>query len=205
MSYPMQLTVLRIILVPVFYLLFAVIDPPQMFWAAIVFLIAALSDWYDGYLARRFNLMTPLGSFLDPLADKLLTSAAFVAFAAIDFVPWWMVIIVIVRDAYLTGFRMLADSIGSSVKTSYFAKLKTFFQMVYIGLILTGLSFIEQPWGVFLHSVGEILTSPVLLYWGMVVVTFLTAASAVQYTIDNWAVFPRIIRRYIFRRSPQKL
>ena len=82
MSFPTQLTVLRILLAPVFFVLFAVIDPTPYLWAALVFVVAALSDWYDGYFARLWKLTTPLGAFLDPLADKFLTSAAFIAFAS---------------------------------------------------------------------------------------------------------------------------
>ena len=118
MSFPTQLTVLRIALAPVFFLLFAASDPPLYTWAAAVFVIGALSDWYDGYFARLWKLTTPLGAFLDPLADKLLTSAALVAFAAKDFIPVWAVIIIIGRDLYVTVFRVLAQSIDQPIKTS---------------------------------------------------------------------------------------
>lgn len=203
MSFPTQLTVFRIILVPVFYLLFAVIDPPQVVWALVVFSVAAISDWYDGYFARRFNLISRLGGFLDPLADKLLTSAAFVAFAAKGYVPWWMVIIVIARDAYLTGFRVLSDTVGASVKTSYFAKWKTFFQMVYIACILSGFVLVQGSLGNFAIPLGTLLTSSDVIYWGMFIVTFLTGASAIQYTVDNWLVVRRIAKRYLSPHSQE--
>src|SRR3954462_2251177 len=98
MSFPTQLTVLRILGVTVFFILFAVVEPTPYLWATVVFVVAALSDWYDGYFARLWKLTSPMGAFLDPLADKLLTSAAFIAFAAKGLVPEWIVAIIIVRD-----------------------------------------------------------------------------------------------------------
>src|SRR5438105_10916262 len=112
MSFPTQLTVLRIVLAPIFYLLFAETTPPAYTWAAAAFFVGALSDWYDGYFARIWKLTTPLGAFLDPLADKLLTSAALIAFAAKDIIPEWMVVIIVARDIYVTVFRMLAEGIN---------------------------------------------------------------------------------------------
>jgi CDP-diacylglycerol--glycerol-3-phosphate 3-phosphatidyltransferase len=203
MSFPTQLTVLRIILVPVFYLLFAVIDPPLVLWAGIVFLVAAVSDWYDGYYARQLNLVTPLGAFLDPLADKLLTSAAFIGFASRGLIPVWMVLIVIFRDIYLTLFRMSADSVGAKVKTSFFAKMKTFTQMVFIGLVLFALT--ASSWSVGIASLTQRLIEPQTLFWVMLGVTLMTALSAGEYTYDNWHVLVNIGRRYFGRRSAQEL
>jgi len=204
MSFPTQLTVLRIILVPVFYLLIAVLDPPQLTWAGVIFLVAAVSDWYDGYYARQFNLVTPFGAFLDPLADKLLTSAAFIAFASRGLIPWWMVLIVISRDVYLTLFRMSADSVGTNMKTSYFAKMKTFTQMVFIGMVLVAL--IASTWSLPVVSpVAQWLVQPGVLFWIMLGVTLMTAISAGEYTYDNWHVLLRIGRRGFGHRSPQEL
>src|SRR4051812_3828551 len=122
MSFPTQLTVLRILLAPVFFVLFAVVEPTPYLWATSVFIVAALSDWYDGYFARLWKLTSPLGAFLDPLADKLLTSAAFIAFASKGLIPVWVVALIILRDIYATVFRIMADSIGQPIKTSSFAK-----------------------------------------------------------------------------------
>ncbi len=201
MSFPTQLTVLRIILVPVFYLLFAVLDPPQIAWAGAVFLVASLSDWYDGYYARHLNLVTPLGAFLDPLADKLLTSAAFIAFASRGLVPWWMVVVVIARDIYLTLFRMSADSVGAQLKTSFFAKMKTFTQMVFIGLVLLALIASSMPVGI--ASFTQRLVEPGTLYWFMLGVAVMTALSAGEYTYDNWHVLVSIGRRYTGQRAQE--
>ncbi len=202
MSFPTQLTVLRIILVPVFYVLFAVMDPPQVMWAAVVFVVAAMSDWYDGYYARQFNLVTRFGAFLDPLADKLLTSAAFIAFASRGLIPWWMVLIVLSRDVYLTLFRVSADSIGTNMKTSFFAKMKTFTQMVFIGMVLFGL--LASSWSIPVVSpIAQRLIEPGVLYWIMLGVTLMTAISAGEYTYDNWHVLLRIGRRGLGHRSAE--
>lgn len=203
MSFPTQLTVLRIILVPIFFLLFAVIEPAQLTWAAAIFLVAALSDWYDGYFARLLNLVTPLGAFLDPLADKLLTSAAFIAFAYRGLIPWWMVVVVLGRDIYLTAFRLRSDTLGMSIRTSVFAKIKTFVQMAFIGYVLLALTI--ASWHVGAGSQIAIAASAsAILYWAMLGVTSLTFVSAIQYTYDNWRVF-RAVSRNVFPSSTQGL
>lgn len=190
---------------PVFYVLFAVVEPAQMFWAGLVFLIAALSDWYDGYYARQYNSVTALGAFLDPLADKLLTSTALVAFSSVGLVPLWMVLIVIARDLYLTVFRIVADNIRKPVKTSYGAKIKTFMQMAFIGYVLIALIMRDGTIGVAAAQLAGTLLDLDLLYWLVSTLTVITVWTAVQYTYDNWAVWISVARRYIFRRSPQKL
>lgn len=205
MSFPTQLTVLRILLVPVFYVLFAVVEPAQMFWAGLVFLIAALSDWYDGYIARRFNSVTALGAFLDPLADKLLTSTALIAFASMDLVPMWMVLIVVARDIYLTVFRIIADNLSQPVKTSSSAKLKTFLQMSFIGYVLIALIMRDGTIGSGAASVSVALLDHETLYVLISMLGLITVWTALQYTYDNWAVWVSVTRRYILRRSPQKL
>lgn len=205
MTFPTQLTVLRILLVPVFYVLFAVVEPHEVFWAGVVFLVAALSDWYDGYVARRYNSATPLGAFLDPLADKLLTSTALVAFAAQDLIPMWMVLIIIARDLYLTVFRVIADSMRKPVKTSYAAKVKTFLQMAFIGYVLIALILQSGMIGSGAATVAVTLLDSDLLFVFITMLTGITVWTAVQYTYDNWAVWRSLTRRYILRRSPQKL
>ena len=101
MIYPNQLTVLRIILTPVFYFLFRTGDPLLVHISMGVYIVAAFTDWYDGWLARKFNYITEWGKFLDPLADKILNSAAFFAFVYLDMLELWMVIIIVIRDSLL--------------------------------------------------------------------------------------------------------
>src|SRR5690606_21497049 len=98
MVLPNQLTILRIILTPVFFILFILDNSIYKQLSLLVFIIAALTDWYDGWLARKFNYITSWGKFWDPLADKILTSSAFVGFVLIGIIDLWMVIIILLRD-----------------------------------------------------------------------------------------------------------
>ncbi|HJW28413.1 MAG TPA: CDP-diacylglycerol--glycerol-3-phosphate 3-phosphatidyltransferase, partial [Saprospiraceae bacterium] len=122
MKFPTQLTVLRILLAPLFYTFF-VLDPPQYLMSGIVFLLASITDWYDGYFARKYKLVSRFGSFLDPLADKILTSIAFIAFAAIGLIPAWTAGVIIGRDIIMTILRVAADANDIHVRTSMFAKV----------------------------------------------------------------------------------
>src|SRR3989337_3073540 len=102
MTLPNQLTVLRIILSPVFLYLFL----SDLIWmkqvSVVIYIVAAISDWYDGWLARKFNYITSWGKFWDPLADKILTSAAFIGFAVLNIVEIWMIVIILTRDFIIT-------------------------------------------------------------------------------------------------------
>jgi CDP-diacylglycerol--glycerol-3-phosphate 3-phosphatidyltransferase len=203
MSVPTQLTLFRILLVPVFYVLFVSVDPPMLGWAALAFSLAAISDWWDGEIARRYNLSTPLGAFLDPLADKLLTGVAFIAFAMKGYAAWWMVWLVLGRDVYLTVLRLAGDSLGLPVKTSYLAKIKTFVQMTFIALLLAGLLSQSGFFGITIQPLGVSLIETEILFWLMFGVTVLTVLSAVQYSWDNWSVLRTIATRYLLRRAAQ--
>ncbi|MEI8135624.1 MAG: CDP-diacylglycerol--glycerol-3-phosphate 3-phosphatidyltransferase [bacterium] len=205
MSFPTQLTVLRILLAPVFYLLFAVVEPTPYFWATVVFVVAALSDWYDGYFARLWKLTTPLGAFLDPLADKFLTSAALIAFASRGLIPDWAVIIIVARDVYVTLFRMLANAGNAPIKTSSLAKYKTFLQMVFICYILLGVLLMSGTIGASITGFGLSMMNESILYWTVFGITILTLATAIQYTYDNAQVFRIVFRRYFLKRSSQEL
>lgn len=195
----MLLTVLRIALVPVFFVLVAIMRPPEIGWAGFVFAVAAASDWWDGHFARSMNLVSPLGAFLDPLADKLLTGAAFLAFAWIAIVPWWMVAVIVARDFFLTMFRIHADRIRAPLKTSYLAKVKTFAQMTFILLVLVAMIAEQGRLGISISSYAHLLFESGVMVWLMGFVTLLTFASAVMYGYDNWAVLRGA--RYWFRRA----
>jgi len=205
MTFPTQLTVLRILLAPVFFVLFAVVEPTPYVWAAVVFVIGALSDWYDGYFARLWKLTTPLGAFLDPLADKFLTSAAFIAFASKGLIPEWTVIIIIARDIYVTIFRLLAGSIDRPIKTSSLAKYKTFFQMAFICYVLFAVLAQVGTFGNSMAAIGASMMADTILYWAVFGITMLTLLTAVQYTYDNAQVFRLVFRRYVFKSSPGEL
>jgi CDP-diacylglycerol--glycerol-3-phosphate 3-phosphatidyltransferase len=132
MVLPNQLTTLRIILTPVFVYLFLSGDSLLMQISLLVFFIAAITDWYDGWLARKFNYITTWGKFMDPLADKILTSAALFSFVYLGVLELWMVIIIVFRDFFVTGLRLFAEWKGKSFTTSKIAKVKTVVQMIYL-------------------------------------------------------------------------
>jgi CDP-diacylglycerol--glycerol-3-phosphate 3-phosphatidyltransferase len=182
MILPNQLTVLRIILTPVFFVLFLSNLPVLRQISLIIFIIAALTDWYDGWLARKFNYITSWGKFWDPLADKILTSSAFLAFVFIKVIPFWMVFIIIIRDFSITGLRAYADYKGHSFPTSRYAKWKTFIQMTFLYYIL--LVYICQSFNS-IYSGNErifaVLLNPGFIYYTMLAVTIITFHSGVTY------------------------
>jgi CDP-diacylglycerol--glycerol-3-phosphate 3-phosphatidyltransferase len=102
----------------------------------LVFFIAVLTDWYDGWHARKFKSVTKTGIFLDPLADKILTSFAFLLFYIESIMPLWMMLVIVIRDIVITLLRSYNEFHCRTMKTSYVAKVKTFVQMTYIFLIL---------------------------------------------------------------------
>lgn len=202
MKFPTQLTVLRIVLAPLFYTFF-VLDPPQYSLAAVIFIVASVTDWYDGYFARKLKLVTRFGSFLDPLADKILTSVAFIAFAATGLIPLWAAIVIISRDIVMTVLRVVADIHDLSVRTSAFAKVKTFLQMFYIILLLLVLIGTQGTFGLSVEEFSTDALASELPYWGMLIVVLLTLVTFAQYLYDNALLVRTAVSKYILRRSPQ--
>jgi CDP-diacylglycerol--glycerol-3-phosphate 3-phosphatidyltransferase len=136
MNLPNKLTISRIILAPIFLVLLLIEDVWARAFALLTFVLAALTDLYDGYLARRYHISTGFGKFMDPLADKILTSSAFVAFVALGYARVWMVLPIVVRELFITGLRSVAAYRGVMIRPSFAAKVKTFMQMLVIVLIL---------------------------------------------------------------------
>ena len=100
--------------------------------ALVIFIVASITDAYDGYFARKYNQVTPEGRFLDPLADKILISSAFISFAFIGIIEFWMVGLILFRDLFVTGLRMAVEHKGLSMVTSMIAKAKTTIQYIII-------------------------------------------------------------------------
>jgi len=186
MTLPNQLTILRIILTPIFLYLFLSKDPLLIQISIGVFFIAALTDWYDGWLARKFNYITDWGKFWDPLADKILTSTAFLGFVFVGLLELWMVILIIFRDLIVTLLRIYAESRGYNFVTSYYAKWKTVFQMVflyYLLLLYGGLNTIEVYTGN--EKLFSQLSNKNLIYVIMMLITVITVHSGVTYLLKN--------------------
>lgn len=186
MVLPNQLTVLRIILTPIFLYFFLSDDPVMIQISSVIFVIAAITDWYDGWLARKFNYITDWGKFLDPLADKILTLTAFYGFVVIDVIPFWMVIIIIIRDMGITLLRIFAEIKKKSFATSRAAQWKTFIQMffLYYLLIIYTLRTIEpvynwNPW------LFDLLFNQEIIYYVMLVITIFTLYTGIQYLVKN--------------------
>ena len=186
MTLPNQLTILRIVLTPIFLYLFLSSNPLLIQISLGVFIIAALTDWYDGWLARKFNYITDWGKFWDPLADKILTSSAFVGFVIVGLLPLWMVLLIITRDLLITLLRVYAESRGYNFVTSYYAKWKTLLQMVflyYLLLIYVGLHTKEIY--ISHENIFRYLLNENLIYFVMLTITIITVHSGITYLLKN--------------------
>lgn len=201
---PNLLSLLRIVLVPLFLYFIFIPTVQHRMWALLVFIVAAITDFFDGWLARKLHQESEMGKFLDPLADKFLVIAALVAFLFLDpLIPLWMIVIIIARDILITLMRYLAIKKGASLRTSSFGKVKTAFQMISIIIII--MVFVFRKAKMHMYETDDILkftrvyeilisnnpdkwliTSPYLL---MLLVTLLTALSGVRYLITNWRLF----------------
>ena len=169
MNLPNKITIFRVCMIPVF-LVFMLVEgiPYGNYIAAVLFIIACLSDALDGHIARKYNLITNFGKFMDPLADKLLVCSALICFIELDLVAAWPIIIIIAREFIISGFRLVASDNGVVIAASYWGKFKTTAQMImcilfivhlnntvffvleqiflYLSVALTVISLVEYVW-----------------------------------------------------------
>lgn len=153
MSLPIGVTVIRILAIPVILLLLFTTGKTFQIITAIVFCLVALTDTVDGYLARRRKMVTTLGKFLDPLADKLLIVTAMIALISARGIPSWIVIVIVGREIAVTGLRGIAISEGIVISSSLIGKYKTAFEMTSIFFLILGGSYLSVDF----HRVGMIL------------------------------------------------
>lgn len=140
MNLPNKLTMFRVILIPFFIVFLLVPITPYDKWIALaIFIIASLTDLLDGKIARKYNLVTNFGKFMDPLADKLLVCSALICLIELHKIPAWMVIIIIAREFIISGFRLVASDNGVVIAASYWGKFKTTFQMIAVCLLIADL------------------------------------------------------------------
>jgi CDP-diacylglycerol--glycerol-3-phosphate 3-phosphatidyltransferase len=188
------ITFMRILLTPLFiYFLFAEHQHFE-FLALIIFIVASATDAYDGYIARKHSSVTNLGKFLDPLADKILMSAAFISFVILDLIPLWMVILVILRDFIVTGLRLYMSTKESTMDTRQSAKVKTGAQVGVVCFIL--LYLITQRWE-FFQNISEyikIVEEYNIIYILMLIVTIFTVWTGIEYIIVNKNLIKQAIR-----------
>lgn len=137
MNLPNKLTILRVILIPFFLVALMVDGIPGGKWIAVaIFCIASITDTLDGQIARRCNLVTNFGKFMDPLADKLLVCSAMIAMIELGRLPAWVVIIIIAREFIISGFRLVASDNGVVIAAGWWGKIKTVVQMVMIIVLI---------------------------------------------------------------------
>ena len=172
MNLPNKLTIFRVILIP-FFVVFLLLDPSNQTYRYIadaIFIIASLTDMLDGKIARKYNLVTNFGKFMDPLADKLLVSAAMICLIATGQLAAWIVIVIISREFIISGVRLIASDNGIVIAASYWGKFKTVFQMLMIIVLIAN---IQMP---FFTVLGTIL-----IYVALV----LTIVSLIDYIVKN--------------------
>lgn len=181
MNLPNKLTILRVIMIPLFMALYLISSPVafsvfgiDITWtlllADIVFILASVTDWADGYIARKEGIVTNFGKFMDPLADKLLVTAAFLCMMGAGVVNLWVVMITLSREFIVTGVRLIAASDGKVIAAGKMGKIKTVWQMITIIIaILSGRTLFTD-----------------ILFW---ISALLTAVSGYGYIKDNLHVF----------------
>jgi CDP-diacylglycerol--glycerol-3-phosphate 3-phosphatidyltransferase len=163
MNIPNQLTVLRVIMIPffIFFLLMPAI--PYHNWIAFtIFIAASLTDLFDGIIARKYNLVTNFGKFMDPLADKLMVCSALICLVEMGRIPAWMVILIIIREFIISGFRQVAADNGIVIAASFWGKFKTTVQIVMVCMMIADIPV--------LRVLTEIVT------WAAIILTVISLA-----------------------------
>ena len=172
MNLPNKLTLFRVILIPffVFFLLAPDFEGYGNYIAVAIFIVASITDFLDGKIARKYNLVTNFGKFMDPLADKLLVCSALICLIQLESIPAWVVIIIIAREFIISGFRLIASDNGVVIAASYWGKFKTAFQMLTVIVLILNI-----PNKVF------IILGTVLIYVSLA----LTVISLIDYIAKN--------------------
>ena len=171
----------------------------------VLFIVAAITDYLDGWFARKYAQSSAWGTLVDPLADKVLTTAAFLGFAMLGLVAWWMVVLVILRDIATTVFRTFADSIGKPLITSWSAKVKTFVQMTFIIVVLVFLAALQLDLPAWIHQLASWILFPLVVQVTMLLVTVITVWTGVEYFLTNRAILRRPCVRLLRSRALRRL
>ena len=172
MNLPNRLTIFRVFCIPAFVVMMLITAIPYNYYIAVlIFILASLTDLLDGKIARKYNLVTNFGKFMDPLADKLLVSAALICLSP-AMIPAWIVIIIISRELFISGFRILAADQGIVLAAGWWGKFKTAFSMVMIVVLI-----INTP------LKNEILD---IIGWALIWISLiLTIISMIEYVYKN--------------------
>lgn len=194
MNLPNKLTTMRVILVPFFvYFLLASEESPFFKWIALgIFIVASLTDLLDGKIARKYNLVTTFGKFMDPLADKLLVCSALIALIPLEAIPAWVTILIIAREFIISGFRLVAAEKGVVIAASYWGKVKTTVQMVMVCVMLVivnGHGFMESDLSFTSSLAADIYQGLEKLSLILIILAVaLTIISLVDYLVKNQSV-----------------
>ncbi len=186
MNLPNKLTILRILMIPVFVVLFYITAIPYNFiLSAIVFALAAVTDFLDGYIARKYNLVTSFGKFLDPIADKVLVSTALIIMlvppADVQIAPWWTAIfvaIILARELIISGFRLVAATKNLVIAADKSGKIKTFLTDVAILVMLIGAQITPTSFDL-VNIIGFVI---------LALSTLLTITSGIECIVKNASV-----------------
>ena len=174
MNLPNKLTILRIIMIP-FFVLFMLLDgganQTYRYIAAVIFIVASFTDLLDGKIARKYNLVTNFGKFMDPLADKLLVCSGLICFVGLGALPAWFVIIIISREFIISGFRLVASDNSVVIAASYWGKFKTVSQMIMSVLLIVNIPALSILTAIF-----------------SVIALVLTVVSLIDYIAKNYRV-----------------
>ncbi len=169
MNLPNKLTMFRVVLIPFFIVFLLVPTIPAGKWIALaIFIVASLTDLLDGRIARKYNLVTNFGKFMDPLADKLLVCSALICLIELQRIPSWMVVLIIAREFTISGFRLIAADNGVVIAASYFGKFKTTFQMIAVCLLIADIEALQSV--------------TLIILW---IAVILTVVSLVDYLVKN--------------------
>lgn len=186
---PNLLSAARLLLAPLFLWLYLDTIFLLKILGLTIFFVAAITDFFDGFIARKYQIETPLGTFLDPLADKFLTFAGFICLPFIHpgQFPWWAIGLIIFRDVFVTLLRLWANKKNMEMETRYMAKLKTMVQMIFLYVFLVLGLFLGSG-----HFIGRIVSgffSTNIPYFLMITVTFITVYSGIEYVMANRRLF----------------
>ena len=174
MNLPNKLTILRVIMIPFFVFSLLVYDGTNQYLryvAAVIFVVASLTDLLDGKIARKYNLVTNFGKFMDPLADKLLVCSALICMVELNQLPAWMVIVINSREFIISGFRLVASDKGVVIAASYWGKWKTTFQMIGVVLLIL--------------NIEKLSVVTTIVIW---IALILTVISLIDYIVKNIGV-----------------
>jgi CDP-diacylglycerol---glycerol-3-phosphate 3-phosphatidyltransferase len=197
MSIPNSLTILRMVLTPVFVILLFAESSFLKQIALLVYIVAALTDYYDGWVARHYGYVSRWGKFLDPLADKILSLAALFSFVYLDLIDGWMVWIIVVRDVLITTLRSYAEWYDKPIVTSRTAQAKTFgeFVVIYYILVLYVAKNVPVINNDFNNTIN-VLMNPQVLFGMLLLVTISTIGTGIMYLFDNRKLISELYGKY---------